>query len=234
MAASIAAVAILGIGYATDLPVKLQADALTRRGEMHSVKLDDGSEIILNSGSAVAFDYSKQERRIRLLRGEAIFKVAKEQPVRPFIVSAGAGEARALGTAFAVREEGGGAVVTVLESRVAVTYPTGALNRVELGSDQAVAFSGRGMESIQTVDAQDATAWQRGKLVFVDRPLGSVIEELNRYHSGRILITDAAIGDHHVSGVFDTKDPVSVVNALEASLGLKSTRLTSYLILLHL
>jgi len=50
---------------------------------------------------------------------------------------------------------------------------------------------------------------------------------------GRIQITDDTISGHLVSGVFDISDPVGVLDALEMSLGLHSTRLTDYLILLH-
>ncbi|MDH4982126.1 FecR family protein [Hyphomicrobium sp. D-2] len=237
IAASVAVLAIFGIGYVYDLPMRLQADALTGRGEVQTITMADGSEILLNSDTAVAFEYTPEERRIRLLRGEAIFRVAKEQPVRPFVVAATDGEARALGTAFAVRESDDATVVTVLESRVEVVCTVcapGAKTTVELNLDQTVALGAAGMGNVEPINANDALAWQRGKLVFEDRPLRSVIEELNRYHPGRIQITDAAVGNHRVSGVFDTKDPIAVVDALEGSLGLKSTRLTNYLILLHL
>jgi len=237
IAASVVVLAILGIGYVADVPMRLQADALTQLGEVRTIALEDGSEVLLNSDSAVAFDYTQQERRIRLLRGEAIFRVAQESPVRPFVVAATDGEARALGTIFSVREGDGSTVVTVLESRVKVTCTVcayGEKTSVELAPDQTVAVGASGIGNVEPVNAADVTAWERGKLVFVDRPLRSVIEELNRYHAGRIHITDAAVANHRVSGVFDTNDPIAVVDALEGSLGLKSTRLTNYLILLHL
>ena len=82
-------------------------------------------------------------------------------------------------------------------------------------------------------EGQAIKLFWRGKLIFVDRPLGDVIDELNRYHRGRLQIIDPAIRSHRVSGVFSTGDPLAVVDALEASLGLHSTRLTRYLVLLH-
>lgn len=231
--AAIAAVGLLlAVGYLLDLPLRLQADAMAPVGGRVSLKLADGSMALLNTGSAIAVDYSSRERRVHLLRGEAVFEVAKN-PERPFIVEADRVEARALGTAFGVRESEGAVTVTVLESRVAVSYPPLQAASVELSPDEAVSYAAGRAGPVEAVNADNETAWRRGKLVFVDRPLGSVISELNRYHAGRIQITDETISGHLVSGVFDISDPVGTLDTLEASLGLHSTRLTNYLILLH-
>jgi transmembrane sensor len=227
-----ALIAVAAVGYSLDMPTRLRADAYTATGETKTLALDDGSSVTLNTASAIAVDYSHDARRVRLLRGEAVFTVAKDT-ARPFLVDTAGGEARALGTAFAVRLVEEGATVVVLESRVGVSYPAGASPAVELSPGEAVHFSSAGMGQARRVDADAETAWRRGKLIFVDRRLGDVIAELNRYHSGRIQITDGSIGNQRVSGVFDTADPVRVLDALEGALGLRSTRLTSYLILLH-
>lgn len=229
--AAMAAAIVLGIGYLFDVPTRLQADAYTATGETRLVRLDDGSSIMLDTASAVAIDYTRQIRRIRLLRGEAVFTVAPDIG-RPFLVEAQNGESRALGTGFAVRDDGAGATVTVLESKVGVSLPT-APRELRLDPGQQVSYTSLGLGPVEQVDADLETAWRRGKLIFVDKPLGSVVDALNRYHRGRIQITDGAIRDRPVSGVFEIGDPLRVLDALEASLGLRSTRLTSYLVLLH-
>lgn len=230
--AAAAVIAAVAGGYAFDLPMRLEADAMTATGEARTVTLEDGSSAVLNTASAIAVDYSRERRRIRLLRGEAVFTVAKDA-ARPFVVAAASGEAVARGTVFAVRKEDETATVTVLESRVGVSYPAAGRPAVELSPGEAVGYSRRGLGELRVVDADAATAWRRGKLIFVDRPLGEVIAELNRYHSGRIQIIDEAIGTHPVSGVFDTKNPLQALNVIEQTLGLNSTRLSSLLILLH-
>ena len=232
MAAAAALIAVVGISYVFDLPLRLQADVYTGTGEIRAMVLEDGSSVTLNTGSAIAVDYTEDLRRIRLLRGEAAFDVAKDTS-RPFVVDTAGGEARALGTAFAVRKDGDDTLVTVIESRVGVAYPIGARLMVTLSPGQAVEYSRKGIGAVKAVDAETETAWRRGKLIFVEKPLGQVIDELNRYHSGRIQITDGSISNHRVSGVFDTTNPVRVLDALENSLGLHSTRLTDYMILLH-
>lgn len=52
------------------------------------------------------------------------------------------------------------------------------------------------------LDLQRAISWQRGLLVFDRQPLGQVIEQLNRYRPGYILIGSDAIAQREVSGVF--------------------------------
>jgi transmembrane sensor len=223
---------VVSLGFAFDVPMRLRADGYTGVGETRTLMLPDGSKVSLNTESAIALAYSAGVRRVRLLRGEAVFTVAKD-PSRPFLVDAAGGEARALGTEFDVRNGGDGATVTVLESRVGVSYPAGAPASTTLAPNEAVDYSAIGLGVVHVVDASVETAWLRGKLIFVDRPLGQVVAELNRYHRGTVRITDATIRDQRVSGVFDTADPLRVIDFLEQSLGLHSTRLTDYLILLH-
>lgn len=176
--------------------------------------LDDGSSVALNTASAIAVDYSRERRRIRLLRGEAVFTVARDA-ARPFVVAAASGEAVARGTVFAVRKDDEAATVTVLESHVGVSYPAAGRTAVELSPGEALDYSRRGLGPVRAVDADAATAWRRGKLIFVDRPLGEVIAELNRYHSGRIQIIDGSISSHPVSGVFDTGNPLQALEVIE-------------------
>lgn len=232
LAAAAVVMAVVAAGYAFDLPTRLEADAMTATGETRTVVLDDGSSAVLNTASAIAVDYSRQRRRIRLLRGEALFTVAKDA-ARPFVVAAASGEAVARGTVFAVRRDDEAATVTVLESHVGVSYPAAGRAAVELSPGEAIGYSRRGLGELRAVDADTATAWRRGKLIFVDRPLGEVVAELNRYHSGRIQIIDGSIGSHPVSGVFDTRNPLQALDVIEQTLGLHSTRLSSLLILLH-
>ncbi|WP_439495673.1 FecR family protein [Bosea sp. (in: a-proteobacteria)] len=231
VATAIAASIVLGIGYLFDIPTRLRADAYTATGETRLVRLDDGSTVMLDTASAIAVDYTQQARRIRLLGGEAVFTVAPDTG-RPFLVESQNGESRALGTAFAVRDDGAGATVTVLESKVGVALPDRQAE-IRLTPGQQVSYTSLGLGPVEQVDADVETAWRRGKLIFVDKPLGSVVDALNRYHRGRIQITDAAIRSRPVSGVFEIGDPLRVLDALEASLDLRSTRLTSYLVLLH-
>lgn len=237
--AAIAAGLLIALGVGTDLPqrldVNLRADAATATGEIRQLDLPDGSTVQLNTDSAIAVDFSPDgtgPRRVRLLRGEAAFEVVKD-PDRPFRVAAADGVSRVLGTVFTVRMSSRGISVTLLEGRVAVSANGGGQETV-LSPNQRVRYDGRhGLGAVEAVDPQRVGAWRRGKLVFRDQPLGDVIDELNRYHSGLIRLVNEDLRAKRVNGVFDIGNPVSVVEALEAALGLRTTRLTDYVILLH-
>lgn len=89
--------------------------------------LSDGSTIELNRGAVVAEHFSAGERRVRLVRGEAHFTVAKDA-ARPFFVEAGGVTVRAVGTAFNVRLDPASVEVLVTEGRVSVANVGPALD----------------------------------------------------------------------------------------------------------
>lgn len=88
-------------------------------GERRSITLADGSAVDLNARSKLRVEFSKNERRVELLNGQALFQVAKDKG-RPFIVASGEATVRAVGTQFDVYRKDSGTTVTVLEGRVAV------------------------------------------------------------------------------------------------------------------
>lgn len=222
---------LLGGAWYSDFATRISADGYTETGEVQTLHLPDGSTAEMNSGTAIAIHYSSSERRLRLLKGEAVFTVSADAQ-RPFVVEANGGEATALGTVYAVRDDEKGATVTVVESHVAIAaLPEG--QNVRLGPDQRVSYQNGMMSAVQSVDAQSETAWRRHKLIFVDKPLGDVIDELNRYHKGMIRIVDSSISTRRVSGVFETNDIVAVIDTLKKSFGFNDTRLGNLVILIH-
>lgn len=96
------------------------AVAGTQVGELRTLALPDGSQIRLNTASAVAIDYTSTARAVQLTSGEAHFTVAKD-PARPFTVTAGGVTVRAVGTAFNVRVRSDTIDVIVTAGRVRLT-----------------------------------------------------------------------------------------------------------------
>ncbi|EQB14988.1 hypothetical protein RLDS_12520 [Sphingobium lactosutens DS20] len=227
-----ASLALIVIGAADDWPTRLRADAMTATGERRTIPLSDGSVVQLNTDSAIAIDYSGNRRVIRLLKGEAAFTVAPDRG-RPFTVEAGGGSTTALGTRFIVRREGDETQVTVTEHRVRVAWPAPPEGSRVVPEGEATRYGPSGIEPAHGVDAIAIAAWTHGTLVFVDRPLGEVVAELNRYHPGYMRVLGSDLRARRVSGGFSTDDPVSAVDTLQRTLGIRSTRLTDRLIFLH-
>ena len=88
-------------------------------GEQRIIALADGSTIELNARSRIRVQIRDAERRVDLLTGQALFRVAKDAH-RPFIVASGDTQVRAVGTQFDVHKRRTGTTVTVVEGRVAV------------------------------------------------------------------------------------------------------------------
>lgn len=230
----LALAASLALWWLSPLSLGLRADFHTGFGEVRDIALSDGSAVHLNGNSALLVQFGAGQRRLTLLRGEALFEVSPD-PARPFQVQAGDGLITALGTAFNVHVDGGNVEVGVTEHSVSLELQRGSgrQHAVLAEGEQAMFNRENGIGPTSVVDKLAATAWRRGKLVFESRPLGDVVAELNRYHRGFLLIGDAALAERRVSGVFRTDQPLAVLAALESSLHIRSSRLGDYLILLH-
>jgi transmembrane sensor len=141
-----------------------------------------------------------------------------------------------LGTAFNIRLRNSLAEVSVTQHSVAIDVEQvegQALHTVVKEGQQLTYDQHAGLGNIKDIDSQTVTAWQRGKLVFENQPLGEVMAELNRYHHGYLVISDNSIAQRRVNGVFSADQPLAALSALESSLQLHSTRINDYLILLH-
>jgi transmembrane sensor len=232
---ALAACLLVSVLYQT-ASIKLRADESTDIAETRTVQLADGSTVQLNSETTLSINITATARELNLLQGEALFTVSPD-PNRPFQVRAGNGIVTALGTAFNVRHTPQSAEVTVTEHSVTVKLDGDTENQPTetiVAQGQQVAYTNEnGLSAVKTVDTRIATAWQRGKLVVQDKPLGEVLAELNHYHRGYFVIADPAIAQHRINGVFNTDNPIGALNAIEKFQHLHSNRLSHYLVLLH-
>jgi transmembrane sensor len=234
-AAPTLAMGCLALWLFSPLPILLKADFHTGQGEMRDIRLSDGSVAHLNSNSALIANIDGNQRQLTLLQGEAWFEVSPDSN-RPFQVHAESGTVTALGTAFNIRLRCQQTEVSVTQHSVAIDIEQadGRARRALLNEGQQLTYDPQtGFGNVKAIDSQTVTAWQRGKLMFQDKPLGEVIAELNRYHRGYLLIIEDSIAQRRVNGVFSTAQPLAALDALESSLRLHSTRINDYLILLH-
>jgi len=202
------------------------ADHRTAPGELRTVTLADGSSVELGPSSAIAIAFDDAERRVKLLAGEVFFAAAPrtDREPRPFVVEAAGGTTTALGTQFVIEEAGDGADVLAVEHRVEVALQqNGERQGVVLSPGQEVRYTpDTGMGQVRTRDVETATAWRRGMLVFDGASLGHVVETLNRYRRGRIVILDDRLARRRVSGVFATNDLRDAIETITSELGIGS------------
>ncbi len=206
------------------------ADYTTAPGQQRSVMLADGSEIIINTDTAISVDYSAQRRQITLHDGEAYFVVAADAK-RPFEVKTHSGQVRALGTEFNIKTGPKDVTITVYRHAVRVTAENGAILESLLEGQQLV-FSDNNLSAATSANLQRGKAWKNQRMIFQDKPLAEVIAELNRYRSGKIIIINNDIKALPVTGVFATDDTNIALLTIEQSLPITVTKITEKLVLL--
>jgi transmembrane sensor len=233
-AAACAAAFLLAValGVAVDLPMRLEADAVTAVGERRDLTLSDGSMMMLNSASAIALDMTASQRGVRLLSGEAFFDVQPDAR-RAFEVRAGDALVRVVGTAFSVRRTDDGVYVAVLRGAVQVSAAGNGSAALRLGPGDIARVADGQAEMRGRGPVEDFLAWRDGRFVFRDRPLASVIAALARYHKGWVVIADDRLSALPVSGNYKLDDPVAIVDSLAQATGARVTRVTSRLTVLR-
>lgn len=171
----------------------------TGLGERMEVRLGDGSLVRLNSQSMIRVGFTRDQRRVTLLKGQALFDVAKN-PERPFTVAAAGRSVTALGTEFDVRLADHGIRVALIEGAVAVR--SGPRLVATMKPKDVLAIDGDRISLSRNADMQRFTAWTDGVAIFNDTPLAAAVEELNRYERRQIVLGDERVGTVRVSGTF--------------------------------
>jgi transmembrane sensor len=206
------------------------ADYNVAAGQQKQITLSDGSSILLNTNSAFSVSFNQQQRLITLHQGEAFFQVATDK-TRPFIVQTSAGQVRALGTAFDVKQQDQQTQVIVFEHAVSITTTQG-LRLEKLQTAEQLKFSADSVQTASKVNLQRAAPWHQQRMVFQDKALVDVVAELNRYRSGKIICLNDSIKNLPITGVFGIADTELALQAIEQSLPVRITRITDQLILL--
>lgn len=183
--------------------------------ERQIVTLPDGSSATLNASTRLEAVWLPRERRIRLVSGQALFRVSKD-PTRPFTVTAGDRTVTAVGTTFDVRLDADKVQVTLLEGRVAVRGIGRAAHQPVLEltpSQQLVAIDGD-IPTVQVTDVARSTGWADGRVFFTDEELPAAVAEMNRYSSQEIVVGDPSLARYRVNGMFRSGNQDGFVGAL--------------------
>lgn len=221
LAAGLAAVALtanLGWTYLQ------QQSFATELGESRVVALEDGSVVTLNTGTKIIVRYSHDHRNVALIRGEALFDVAKNA-ARPFIVTVRDVTVRDVGTSFAVRAvEDGPVHVLVREGVVELKRPATPVAAPVLLRANGHAVVPPDAPIVIAQETPDGIkrelAWKTGRIAFEDQTLAAAACEFARYSNTRIIIDDPDVASRTVTGLFVANDPVGFAKAVAASLDL--------------
>ena len=152
----------------------------------------------------------QSERALDLVRGQALFRVAKHKP-SPFQVYVAGQRVTAVGTVFDVRLDPGRVRVALLEGRVGIAEadaqrgPTESSEAVVLSPGQAFEQQG-GVVRISAIDPKQVASWTEGLLDFEDTPLAAAADEFNRYGARKLVVQGTPAQTLRISGVFAAGD----------------------------
>lgn len=203
------------------------ADERTAVGERRAVRLPDGTQVTLNTDSAIDIRFDAGRRAVRLLRGEIM--IATGHPpgdMRPFEVDTPNGRLRPLGTRFSVRNLDGATRLAVQEGRVQVWAREAPADPRLVLAGQGTRFTGSAIGTIVPAD-EDETAWIDSMLVVRDMRLEDFVAEVGRYRPGRVAC-DSRVAALRVSGTYPLADTDRIFAILEKSLPVAVTYRTRY------
>lgn len=207
----------------------------TRLGEWRTVTLTDGTKIRASPDSLLRLSFGDDHRTIRLVRGAAMFDVAKDY-TRPFYVESEMVGVLAVGTEFRVSRLGGKDIVAVTEGSVAlyrdgrdairgavsaaparVAEATGGV-ALTAGDQVSVTQSTRSKPvTKEKVNVKYEQAWAEGWLVYEDKTVAEVAREFNRFNRLKIVVTEPSIAARRLTFFRGSAtDPESFVAALSA------------------
>jgi transmembrane sensor len=202
------------------------ADYKTGVGQRRNITLADGSQIQLNTDTAIDVSFDPAQRLIRLRSGEILIQTGKLGDQRPFFVETRDGRIQALGTRFSVHQLSGATRVGVLEDRVIVQPADLSTAAIVLSAGEGADFDRRHIGLLHPFKSTEV-AWTNGQLIVLNARLGNVIEELGRYRRG-VLHCDDRARDLRVSGTFRLDSPDAVLANLQASLPINVRYFTRY------
>ena len=203
----------------------LFADLSTASGQWQQQRLDDGSALQLDGGSAVDLHFDANQRRVRLLQGELLVDVAKDAR-RPFYVDTPQGSIRALGTRFIVERSGDATVVRMLESSTRIDSGT---QQLTLNPGQRVRLEASGPGRVEAFDARaHEAAWDTHQLLASDEPLADVLERLGRHRSGLLLFDRQALHGLRVTVMLPFDDPARALRLLQRTLPIEISSYTPW------
>jgi len=207
--------------------IDLTADYSTGIGETRTITMAHDVTVQLSTRSRLSLQPgSSDDVRASLLGGEAVIAAAS----RPITVSAGDGLVRMVSGRFNLRNDDGAVRVACLDGQADITCGG---RTVTLRADQEASYRGSQLDAVKPADRDEVTAWQRGFLVFRNRQLRYVLDEVNRYRAGKIVLLNRDAGHRPVAiASFHLDRLDDVVTQMEALYNLKARHLPGGIVLL--
>lgn len=191
-------------------PAWRSEDVQVAIGQRQQIRLEDGSSLVLNSGSHLRIEKRLRSRQFELVGGEAMFSVVHGDT--PFIVRSQGVQVRDIGTVFNLRSDSRGVNVGVIVGSVEVSNEHTAPRLLQAG--EQLRATAELVGRTEPANADSLTAWQHGKLRFDGTLLSEVIGDLQHYRQASIAVADGYTGALRLSGEFDSEGVEALIDLL--------------------
>lgn len=226
-----------------DFSLQYNYTEISKAGERKSFQLPDGSKVMLNAGSTIniAKDFNTNTREISLL-GEAFFDVA-HNPGKPFIIHTSSMDVKVLGTIFNVKAYPTDKLTetSLIKGSVEIMLHNKAAEKILLRPNQKIILPNHKDDNTATIAVKNApkkdvedfkitgltyskvdstlteVSWTENRLVFNESRLDEVAAELERWYNITIRFNNEQVKQYRFTAVFDQKNIVQVLDALQLS-----------------
>lgn len=204
----------------------LGADYITEVGQQCRFEPAQGVSLELNTQTRInQRAVSDGVQGFELVSGEVEVQTAR----LPLAMQAGGGWLRASQARFNLRNTDQQVCVTCLDGAVEVDVEGRSL-RLEPG--QQVTYDARRVGSVQSVDTAAVMNWRQQVLVFNGATLSEMIDEINRYRPGMLLLLNRELGQRRVQARFSLDQLAGVAMLIRDAYGVKCTELPGGVVVL--
>lgn len=197
---------------------------VTRRGEIRTFRLADGSSATLDTDSRLDVAFEEGARSVRLMKGRVRLSVAKQAV--PLHIAAGQGATTANDAEVDLSVDEAGTVTAALRRGEAELRPDADSARataITLG--QTLTYRRDGALQLAGAPAADIPAtWPEGWAEYRSIRLDQLVAEANRYAVRPIIIDHSSIAALNVSGRFHISQTDQFADRVASLFGLSVNR----------
>ncbi len=177
----------------------------------YQLKLADGTQVWLNADSEIRFpvQFTGNNRKV-WVKGEVYFEV-KHIDYKPFIVVAEEGvEIEVLGTKFNVMayEDANNIETTLVDGVVKVNTSNNKSVELRAGEQARVSRSDRNTKVLK-VNTDLYTAWTKGRFLFEDEELESILTKLSRWYDIEVFYQNKSVKKKRLSADLKRYDDIT-------------------------
>jgi ferric-dicitrate binding protein FerR (iron transport regulator) len=177
-------------------------------GQTANLKLSDGTDIWLNSGSKLRYPETfKDQKREVFLEGEAFFDVTHNERHR-FVVHTESYDVQVFGTQFNVEAYDRDHFVTSLQSGSVKVNPVDDVENALSLQPNTRAYLQEGKLVSGSITNFGCFLWKEGLICIQDMSFVDLMKEFEKYYGIKIIVENKNVNNHIYTGKFRRSDGI--------------------------